>query len=121
VARPRRQSELPGAAELYDRLLAEQGGVCAICGATPKTRRLHIDHDHKTGRVRGLLCHRCNGNLPTWVTPAWLREAYMYLNQLREFATIDPKLPEAYPAMVTVQREAARGVPESPREGTGSR
>jgi hypothetical protein len=112
VPRARRQSELPGAAELYDRLLGEQGGVCAICGNPPKTRRLHIDHDHKTGKVRGLLCHRCNGNLPAWVTPAWLREAYMYLNQLREFADTDPALPEAYPTMTAMQREARRGVRE---------
>ena len=64
VPRPRRQSELPGAAELYERLLAEQGGVCAICGAKPKTRRLHIDHDHGTKRVRGLLCHWHNRIMP---------------------------------------------------------
>lgn len=63
----------------YEALLALQGGGCAICGATPKTRRLHVDHDHKTMRVRGLLCHRCNRALPTWVTPEWLQRARVYL------------------------------------------
>lgn len=79
MARPRRQSELPGAAELYARLLAEQNGGCAICGAAPKTRRLHIDHDHASGAVRGLLCHRCNRNLPTSASAAWLRAAAAYV------------------------------------------
>ena len=66
MARPRRQSELPGAAQVYERLLAEQGGRCAItgCARTPKTRRFHIDHDHRTGQVRGLLCHWHNRIMP---------------------------------------------------------
>src|SRR5437899_4206973 len=58
--------------EEYDERLAAQGGGCAICGNAPKTRRLHVDHDHKTGKVRGLLCHRCNRRLDTTVTPEWL-------------------------------------------------
>lgn len=69
---------LPGAD--YLRLLADQGGGCAICGATPKTRRLHTDHDHKTGRVRGLLCYRCNRALPAWVSADWLVRAAEYLS-----------------------------------------
>lgn len=46
----------------YDRRLKEQGGECAICGKTPD-HTLHVDHDHKTGEVRGLLCHKCNNLL----------------------------------------------------------
>lgn len=44
-------------------LLELQHGVCAICGATNGSSfidRLFIDHDHKTGEIRGLLCHGCN-------------------------------------------------------------
>lgn len=44
----------------YDAMLVSQGGGCALCNAPPKTRALHVDHDHATGRVRGLLCFRCN-------------------------------------------------------------
>lgn len=45
----------------YENLLVAQGGGCAICGRTySTTRRLSVDHDHATGRVRGLLCQGCN-------------------------------------------------------------
>jgi hypothetical protein len=48
----------------YDAMLAAQGGGCAICGRTPREgKSLHVDHDHETGRIRGLLCFRCNGGL----------------------------------------------------------
>lgn len=47
----------------YDKMFAAQGGVCAICGAPPKSKALDIDHDHATNRVRGLLCNRCNVGL----------------------------------------------------------
>lgn len=50
--------------EQYDAMLAEQGGGCAICGRRPsETISLHVDHDHETGRIRGLLCFRCNNSL----------------------------------------------------------
>jgi hypothetical protein len=57
--------------EQYDKMLAEQGGACAICRSTSTRRRpkagtvdsFCIDHDHKTGRVRALLCFRCNAGL----------------------------------------------------------
>ncbi|MER6534692.1 endonuclease VII domain-containing protein [Streptomyces sp900105755] len=50
-------------ADDYDRLLAEQGGGCALCGVKPEDLTtgkyrtyLHVDHCHESGRVRGLLC-----------------------------------------------------------------
>ena len=47
----------------YKSLLAKQGGVCAICQRRPKTIKLAVDHDHLTGKVRGLLCGNCNTSL----------------------------------------------------------
>lgn len=46
----------------YDRMLANQGGGCGICQTTESKGRgrFHVDHDHKTGKVRGILCHSCN-------------------------------------------------------------
>lgn len=49
--------------ELYERLLEEQGGGCAICGAKPNGKALSIDHCHHTGAVRGVLCGLCNRGL----------------------------------------------------------
>lgn len=64
----------------YDRLFEMQGGVCAICGQSRK-QRLSVDHCHKTGRVRGLLCRLCNGRLLTAARdrPEILRAAADYL------------------------------------------
>lgn len=45
----------------YDEMLASQNGVCAICHEKcTNGRRLAVDHDHRTGKVRGLLCSKCN-------------------------------------------------------------
>ena len=47
--------------EWYYKTLEEQGGGCGICSIKPKEGKyLHIDHCHKTGQVRGLLCANCN-------------------------------------------------------------
>lgn len=48
--------------EYYDELFEKQKGVCAICLLPEQGKReyLCIDHDHKTGQIRGLLCHDCN-------------------------------------------------------------
>lgn len=42
-----------------------QGGRCAVCGGPPPAsgRSFHVDHDHRTGKVRGLLCWTCNHDL----------------------------------------------------------
>lgn len=48
----------------YERMRREQGDVCAVCKRPELNgRRLCLDHDHKSGRVRKLLCHRCNSAL----------------------------------------------------------
>ena len=50
-------------ADEYARILKAQGGRCAICRNQPRTIRFAVDHDHKTGEVRGILCKRCNHDL----------------------------------------------------------
>jgi hypothetical protein len=47
-------------ADEFDELVRQQGGVCAICGRPDPE---HVDHDHVTGEVRGILCFNCNGGL----------------------------------------------------------
>lgn len=49
--------------EQYEQILEAQAGKCAICLKKPRTRRLAVDHNHKTGKIRGLLCSRCNHGL----------------------------------------------------------
>src|SRR5881296_1216292 len=46
--------------EQYEAQLRRQDGRCAICGRPPKSKSLAVDHSHKTGRIRGLLCFFCN-------------------------------------------------------------
>jgi hypothetical protein len=70
--------------EQYDTMWAEQCGCCAICDQpTPK---LVVDHNHKTGRIRQLLCPACNraiGSLQE--SPSILRSAAAYLEFHQEF------------------------------------
>lgn len=44
--------------EEYQHIFTAQGNCCAVCQNT--SRRMHVDHDHTTGRIRGILCHNCN-------------------------------------------------------------
>jgi hypothetical protein len=67
-------------------LLLLQGGTCAICGGTEpgkhrgKVTNWHVDHNHKTGEVRGLLCINCNNGLGRFKdTAELLGRAYDYL------------------------------------------
>lgn len=67
----------------WETLLHQQDGVCVICdcpSAESHQGMLHVDHDHDTGRIRGLLCHNCNQSLGRWNhDPALLRRAADYL------------------------------------------
>lgn len=68
--------------EQFAERLAAQDGRCAICRTdTPGGKGdWHVDHDHASGRIRGLLCHRCNlllGNAGD--DPARLQAAITYL------------------------------------------
>ena len=66
----------------YEQLLLSQGGVCAICEdkPTPK-RKLSVDHEHQTGRVRGLLCTRCNMGIGYFRTIKVMEFALRYMKE----------------------------------------
>lgn len=51
--------------EDYDRMLESQDNKCKICDTdSPGSKgRFYVDHNHKTGKLRGLLCHKCNTSL----------------------------------------------------------
>lgn len=65
----------------YEAMRVAQGGVCAICQGPPQpNRRLSVDHDHQTGRIRGLLCTRCNTGIGLLNdSPTVLQQAVKYL------------------------------------------
>ena len=74
--------------EQYDSLVRKQEGKCAVCGKIPggsgRSRRLIVDHDHKRGKVRGLLCYSCNnmiGYLETYPELLPLIEDYLKKDQ----------------------------------------
>jgi len=68
----------------YQEMVRAQDGGCAICGEEcPSGRQLAVDHDHATGRVRGLLCGPCNSGLGHFRDRvALLRAAADYLEKL---------------------------------------
>ena len=76
--------------EQHDSMLAAQSGLCAICARPPNpdgiraSSRLHIDHDHLTGKVRALLCNSCNNGIGRFRDdPALLRAAAEYIERHR--------------------------------------
>jgi len=78
------------------RTLAEQGGVCALCGKVPEPP--HLDHCHKTNLIRGVLCLQCNLRLGVYEAISdnaeWLARARMYLDPRQtRHALRDLKLP----------------------------
>lgn len=66
--------------EEYGWMLSFQAGVCAVCKTDEAGKSLAVDHCHKTGRVRGLLCRRCNMALGAFHDDAdRIRRAAAYL------------------------------------------
>lgn len=66
----------------YDAILQEQGGICPICTKAPKGKHYPVDHDHKTGLVRGIPCSNCNLRFigrHTGATAQMFRNAAEYL------------------------------------------
>lgn len=69
--------------EQYYAILDHQGGGCAICNRKLKTKKYAVDHNHKTGEVRGLLCGPCNNRIlgSARDSPEILRRAADYLEE----------------------------------------
>jgi len=66
--------------EDFDKLLIEQSGLCAIC--LSPLEKPYVDHDHRTKKVRGLLCLTCNLGLGHFCeSPELLRHAASYLER----------------------------------------
>lgn len=63
----------------YYEMLEKQGHGCAICKAKPSYRAMNIDHDHNTGKVRGLLCDGCNLSLGHIEREGFVEKAIAYL------------------------------------------
>ena len=76
--------------EDYEKLLNRQKHRCVICGLTDVkakiryNKRLEVDHDHKSKKVRGLLCDGCNNGLGRFEdNPKLLRKAIKYLKDTK--------------------------------------
>lgn len=98
--------------EEYDRLCKEQRGVCAICNQPEKPgKRLVVDHNHKTGQQRGLLCNLCNSGLGYFrENLGFLSAAQIYLRHFQQRT------------IVTSERDAVwaeRSASANPRRATG--
>jgi hypothetical protein len=65
-------------AKQYADMMNRQNNLCALCQC-PMERPV-VDHDHLTGKVRGILCHPCNVKLPTVEDSGWVMLAWGYLS-----------------------------------------
>lgn len=65
--------------EQYEEMAEAQGHVCKICKSPPKKKSLHVDHNHATGKVRGLLCSMCNSIYVNNHTIDTAKAVYEYL------------------------------------------
>jgi hypothetical protein len=66
----------------YEDMVTAQSGLCLICSQPPNGKRgLVVDHCHATGRIRGLLCNRCNIRLGVVELGEWVTLAQAYLKR----------------------------------------
>jgi hypothetical protein len=97
--------------ESFADMVVAQGGRCACCGATiesksKRCKRLFVDHDHVTGKVRGLLCYHCNTGIGHLGDNAEsVRRALTYLERSVRTDPIPDSAPESQPqAFVSTPR-----------------
>lgn len=74
----------------YQSLVSSQDGVCAVC-KEPLTGVAHIDHDHATGRIRGVLCRNCNVGLGHFKDDSNLLRAAAHYVEISQTPYIVPK------------------------------
>jgi len=77
----------------YENLWIQQGGICIVCGCAIQTQKNEggnaaaVDHDHNTGKVRGLLCTKCNMGIGLFKEDSGLlRKAANYLEKSTSFS-----------------------------------
>jgi hypothetical protein len=63
----------------YDQMYEGQGRLCGLCDKPLTGNRPVVDHDHNTGVVRAILCHRCNLSIAGMDDHEWLRKALAYI------------------------------------------
>jgi len=63
----------------YEKMVKDRNGLCDICKMKPK--KLRVDHDHKTGKMRGLLCDVCNKQLGLMDDKVRYERALAYLKR----------------------------------------
>jgi len=62
-----------------------QGGKCGICGTDLESgRNTHVDHNHITGSIRGVLCNKCNLHLGWLEKPGFMKVVMDYINKYQE-------------------------------------
>lgn len=71
--------------KMYAEMLKKQNNKCEICKVDQKelTYKLHVDHDHVNGKIRGLLCPRCNVALG-YFEKSDIKELEKYINKYRK-------------------------------------
>jgi len=67
--------------EQHKQLYLNQNGCCAICEISVPYDKMNTDHNHKTGKVRGLLCRSCNTRIAGMDDEEFLTKALEYLNE----------------------------------------
>lgn len=94
-------------------MIEEQGGRCAICRARSPE---HVDHDHQTGVVRGVLCYTCNAGLGSFHDSVEeLRRAIEYLEQNGVHSKCGSHFPSGYLEFVKPPSKKPRDRPRIPR------